>query len=81
MARSMTYDSEKGYHVSHDIVLPSPGTSEGLYINPGDDPDSENTQPIRSIVFKSAKDSNVKVWTSYNQDTQTLEVTIGVYYI
>lgn len=81
MARSMTYDSEKGYQVSHDVVLPSPGTSEGLYINPGDDPESENTQPIRSIVFKSAKDSNVKVWTSYKQDTQTLEVTIGVYYI
>jgi hypothetical protein len=81
MARNLTYDSEKGYHVSHDIVLPSPGTSEGLYVNPGDDPESENTQPIRSLVFKSADDSNVKVWTSYDSVKQALEVTIGVYYV
>lgn len=82
MAKTMTHDAEKGYQVSLDTVVPTPGSSEGIYVNPGDDEeDSENVQPVRGLVFKSAEDSNVKVWTKFNEDTGLLEVTIGVYYV
>jgi hypothetical protein len=79
MAKSLTYDSEKGYHVGFDVVTPSPGTSEGFRI--GTSEDEDEVYPVRSLVFKSADDSNVKVTTNFDPATGQLEVTIGVYYV
>jgi hypothetical protein len=88
--KNSTYDPEKGFSTSFDFTDNTlPGESGGLVIRSDDEDEGEDEggdedkdkdiRQIRSIVFKSASDSNVKITTSYADGCMT--VTIGVYYV